>query len=313
MYTPVCFDGKCRVCGACEETDTCATPTFATPGALRVAVCDIGSKNTEANRVVVCRPVGFGAALKRRKISKLDMSDEATKRLARFIKTIAFLDTAPWANIVFDVNDRMLRALIATHLHLIVGKDLFKNCNRAKLLRLVDPTRSLDGFSNVVWVTNRQQGKTSTIAKFAAALLLSSPVGGDLICIYSVSLERSNELSKAARQYVQYAADSPAYTHHVKVVKNNNVNFVVENHYGAQNYCIARPKNVDSCRGDAPESCFFGKSRMWRKRAPCPLTTPLLWLLCAPLCRSSCVPTMGLSWQTCAACARCAIRTTAKW
>lgn len=158
---------------------------------------------------------------------------------------------------VFDVNDRMLRCLIATHLHLIVGKEAFAKCDRPALLRMIDPSSAfLDGFHNVIWVTNRQQGKTSTLGKFIACLAVHSNAGGHLAYIYSTNLDRANELSAAAKAYVDWLPSASPSHAHVHITTNNNTTFVVDNGR-ALNRVVARPKNPNSCRGDAPEACFF--------------------------------------------------------
>ena len=170
----------------------CRCPHFCHP-ARREAARHVSAATKVQSQI--CRPVGY--AVRAQKRQRVDLARE---RVCSFIRLLSILDTAPWANIVFDVNDRMIRVLCATHLHLIVGKKQFATCDRAQLLRLIDAGRNLDGYGNVVWITNRQQGKTSTLGKFIAALAIHSPVGGDLCNVYATSLDRANELTKAARQ-----------------------------------------------------------------------------------------------------------------
>ena len=244
---PLCTETACGVCAMCCNEQLVEVPAFATPAAAREAARSAAS----AKRLAVCRPIGYAV----RALSKRQRVDVARGRLCAFLRLMRVLDTAPWASTVFDVNDRMLRVLTATHLHLIVGKKEFGSADRPALLQLVDPGRNLDGLCNVVWVTNRQQGKTSTLGKFIAALAIHSPVGGDLCNVYATSLDRANELTKAAREYVSWIRTIPGYSH-ISMTKNNNTTFVVSNG-DAANTVVARPKNPDSCRGDAPEACFF--------------------------------------------------------
>ena len=42
-----------------------------------------------------------------------------------------------------------------------------------------------------------------------------------------------------------------------KVGRNNERVFVIEDPDGAAKLCQARPKTVESCRGDAPHRCKF--------------------------------------------------------
>ena len=244
----VCVRETCGTCACCTNRCLSATPTFATPAASREAA----RTARKSKKISICRPVGFGArGAKRMRVNV------AHDRLCSFLRLLALLDTAPWASTVFKINDNMIRVLCATHLHLIVGKKEFAQCDRPTLLRLIDPGRQLDGYSNLVWVTNRQQGKTSTLGKFIGALAIFSPVGGDLCNVYATSLDRANELTKAAKQYVRWVRLQPGWSH-VQIVKNNNTTFVVSKNDGTpDNIVVARPKNPDSCRGDAPEACFF--------------------------------------------------------
>ena len=201
---------------------------------------------------------------------------DGDKRLKRFLRLLAHLDTAPWASTVFNVNDRMIRRLTASHLHLIIGKANFAVCNRSEMYHLIAPTLKLDGVNNVVWVTNRQQGKTSTIGKFIAALAIASPEGGQLVNVYSTSLDRANELTKAAKQYVTWmmtdAGAHPEWTS-LRFVKNTYQQFSVStSDRGAVNCVVSKPKNPDSCRGDAPAAAFFDEigfmtSSFWYKFA----------------------------------------------
>ena len=51
-----------------------------------------------------------------------------------------------------------------------------------------------------MWITNRQQGKTSTIAKFIAALALASKPAAMLVCVYGET-QRAGELVAASKRY----------------------------------------------------------------------------------------------------------------
>ena len=118
-------------------------------------------------------------------------------RVVRFLQLLGEYDAAPWASIVFDVNQEMIRRLTHSHLPIIAGEHY--NAEKAALEALVNaPDRS----TNVIWITNRQQGKTSTLAKFLAALLVLAPTSGSLCCIYSTNYDRAAELLKAAKMYV---------------------------------------------------------------------------------------------------------------
>jgi len=258
----VCPTGACRACAMCRSEPT-GDPIFPTPYANRAR----GSR--QASHVGVCAQLG--SRFRPLKRARADVHPAETS-LRAFIRLVEHLDCAPWANVVFDVNDRMLRVLTCTHMHLIVGKRAFESSDRPSLVRIVDPSNSsFDSYNNVIWITNRQQGKTSTLAKFIAALAMHSCVGGHLCNVYSTSLDRANELTRAARAYVRWAiAEHPHYKH-VSITTDNNTTFIVSNGL-ADNKVVARPKNPDSCRGDAPEACFFDEigfcsSQFWFKFA----------------------------------------------
>ena len=120
-------------------------------------------------------------------------------QVSKFIRLLDHLGTAPWASVYFDVNAAILRRLTAAHLQLLVP-----GVSIAAALHVIDPWHVLDGAGNLVWITNRQQGKTTTLARFLAALAIFSPSGGLLTTVYSTSLDRSVELVKAAKAYLYW-------------------------------------------------------------------------------------------------------------
>lgn len=189
-------------------------------------------------------------------------------RLARFIRLLDHLGTAPWASIYFDVNATILRRLTAAHLKLIApGAPI------ADAMHIIDPRNVLDGAGNLVWVTNRQQGKTTTLARFLAALAIASPTGGLLTTVYSTSLDRSVELVKAAKAYLYWMTSGSGVhvDYPLSLARDNERMFCVDNGY-ARNEVIARPKNPESCRGDAPASAIFDEigfigKRLWEEFA----------------------------------------------
>ena len=77
------------------------------------------------------------------------------QRLYKFLRLLRYMGTAPWANVNFAINDMILNRLTASHLHLITGKDEFKNCSKAKLYNAISPKINLQDAQNLIWVTNR--------------------------------------------------------------------------------------------------------------------------------------------------------------
>jgi len=189
-------------------------------------------------------------------------------QLSKFIRLLDHLGTAPWASIYFDVNAAILRRLTAAHLKLIAP-----SVPIADAMHMIDPRNVLDGAGNLVWITNRQQGKTTTLARFLAALSIASPSGGLLTTVYSTSLDRSVELVKAAKAYLYWMTTGAGIhsDYPITLIRDNERMFCVSNGY-ANNEVIARPKNPESCRGDAPKSAIFDEigfigKRLWEEFA----------------------------------------------
>lgn len=106
-------------------------------------------------------------------------------------------------------------------------------------------------------------GKTSTLSKFLAALVVLSPAEGSLVCIYSTTLYRAVEVLKGAKRYIYWMEklrDDAA-----KIIADNEYSLEVETIYGNKHTVKARPKTPNSCRGDAPKAAIFDE--VTRKRA----------------------------------------------
>jgi hypothetical protein len=209
-----------------------------------------------------------------RKRVKIQQYSDGVQRLLEFLRLARMFDNAPWANHWFNVNHDIFVRLTASHLHLIVGPENAV-AEKAQLLKLLSAYTKLDGCSNLVWVTNRQQGKTTTVGKFIALIAVASRTGGLLAAIYSTSLDRAVELIKSAKKYLYWYQQLSGGK--IKFVRDCERTFVVSNGF-SENEVGARPKNVDSCRGDAPSAAFFDEvafigEDFWFKfvRIPIPL------------------------------------------
>lgn len=186
------------------------------------------------------------------------MAIKGSGALTRFMRLVGHLNTAPWANKRFSTNERIMARLVASHINMIAPGG-----SRADLMHMIDPRASLADAHNLVWVTNRQQGKTTTLGKFLAAMAVASPMGGLLFAVYSTSLDRAQELTKAAREYVYWMMSPEGASDdfpNVSLDRNNERLFVVTNGGPTKNMILARPKNPDSCRGDAPHACIFDEA-----------------------------------------------------
>ena len=103
---------------------------------------------------------------------------------------------------------------------------------------------------------DRQQGKTTTLSKFIAALAIASIAGGNLIFVYSTGLDRAQEVVKASRAVIDWLrttsfAEQAGYPK-IRIARDNERMFGVRNPVGGVNEVLARPRTVESCRGDNP-------------------------------------------------------------
>lgn len=187
-------------------------------------------------------------------------------RLFKFMAVLEIIGSAPWANVKFKENEEMMRKFIATHLMLIVGKQEYDK-HRATLLAIIDSKTNLSKLVHLTWITNRQNGKTTTLAKFLAAMAIMSPAGGPLIYVYSTTRDRAMELVDGAKRYINWILNETSITESVRAIGLVPSNYIVNNTIGftinsfmepsVQNTIKARPKTADSCRGDAPRACMF--------------------------------------------------------
>ncbi len=100
--------------------------------------------------------------------------------ISRFLRLLDLVHEVPWACLNFDENHKIILQLTASHLELLVDRSVAR-AHGPRLRGLIGQhTRD----SNLVWITNRQQGKTTSLAKFLACLSVASSRGGNLVGIY---------------------------------------------------------------------------------------------------------------------------------
>lgn len=186
---------------------------------------------------------GMYRAVKRARPAEMSV---AVSRLLKFLRLARIFHMAPWASSVFDVNEDIFLRLTASHLPLICGSEGVKK-ERHKLLQILAAHRQLEGSGNLVWITNRQQGKTTTIGRFIALLACTALCGGLMCTIYAPSLDRAVELLKAVKAYINWFKARPEGAH-IKYARDCERMFVLDNGQVC-NELAARPKNVESCRG----------------------------------------------------------------
>lgn len=79
--------------------------------------------------------------------------------ISRFLNLIDLVHKVPWASLNFDENHKIILQLTASHLELLVDR----NVARAHGPRLRGLIGQHTRDSNLVWITNRQQGKTTSL------------------------------------------------------------------------------------------------------------------------------------------------------
>lgn len=208
----------------------------------------------------------------------------AAHKLVRFIKVIDLLYLKPSASICFDENHRIIKKLITTHLQLIVGKKEW-NDHKSLLYSIIEVKNTVSSNTNLVWLTSRQQGKTQTLARFAIALVLMAPNGGNnLLYVYGTTLHRTQELCSEAKDYalwilrnennIQEKFQELGLPGVPNIILDNNERFSIESWTspGVPNMMRARPKNERSLRGDAFKAAYFDEAAFlepltWKKFA----------------------------------------------
>jgi len=179
-----------------------------------------------------------------------------TTRVLRFLVLLRHLNTAPWANGRFEANEAVLLQMTAAHMSLISHEDK----PGPELYQLLGASDNTELTQNVVWITNRQQGKTTAIGKFIAALALTARPCKTLACVYSTKLDRASELVRAAKDYLYWMQGDGK--HHlwptIQLDRDNERGFSIVVEPGCPpSEVVARPRNADACRGDAPATAFF--------------------------------------------------------
>lgn len=129
-------------------------------------------------------------------------------------------------------------------------------------------------------LANRQQGKTTTLAKFLACLSIAALTGGNCVFVYSTGLDRAVEVVKASKNTIDWLrrtrhAQNSGYGK-IRVAVDNARSYGIVNPSGTVNEIHARPRTVESCRGDNPSALIvdeiaFCKSE-WYFRFLQPLT-----------------------------------------
>ena len=112
------------------------------------------------------------------RIDTLDMGSFADRTgpgelaLVHFLQMLDHIQfNSPEKSMHFPVNSEILKRLVVNHLGVIVGEGVAAS-HSEQLIGIV--TKKKLKSQSLCWVTNRQQGKTTTISKFLAALLLMS-------------------------------------------------------------------------------------------------------------------------------------------
>jgi phage terminase large subunit-like protein len=129
-----------------------------------------------------------------------------------------------------------------------------------------------------------QNGKTTLMGRFLAALSIMGVNGGAMVYVYSVSRDKAADLIDKAREYINYCRDKEtvrlALAKYGIAVQSytttNQTSYTIRSSINPDvvNLVRARPKGADSCRGDNPDACFFDEmgfiqANFWCLKQPC--------------------------------------------
>ena len=190
-------------------------------------------------------------------VRELDPVDNPHARVVKYVQLLEHLRTAPWASGRFAANEDIMLILSAGFMPLIAHEAK----PAPELYRLLGSRRpQLEQTQNTIWVTNRQQGKTTLLGLIIAAMALSAAPCKTLACVYSTKQERAAELCRAAKDYLYWMRDGagkhPYWPVHLERV--NERAFSVRKSPGEPaSEILARPRNADTCRGDNPRFGIF--------------------------------------------------------
>jgi hypothetical protein len=226
----------------------------------------------------------LGTKQKRRRVAKNLETGVAIPQcvydLRRFQRTLDILMTRDGADIPFKENDRITRILTATHMSVIVGKKAYKK-NKLLLHGMVD-TEDFSMISFLLWVTSRQQGKTTVLARFATALMLTARESNlQFINVYSTTKEKAVAIVTEVKEYMDIIRFSPekikmfadiGMTYKLRLIRDTQALITSTSmaYPGVEVVIKGRPAKPDSCRGEAPriviadEFSFLGRG-MWDK------------------------------------------------
>jgi hypothetical protein len=250
------YDNKIRTKPKCARTGDSAF-------GMDMSSIDISSaKRAPKRRRVVDQPVSLGV-----------------KRLRRFQHVMYdVLYKYPKKDTKFDLNDRILRILTATHLEHIVGKECMHE--KAHLYTLIDPNEDFSTTRSALWSAARQQGKTTTLARFIAALSMCAITDNDdeWLLIYSIKLKQTKAIITESRGYLDWVNRSKFAQQKLKeygldstiVFKKSTTEGYIIKSLVSDKYpsVFARPGGGKGNRGDSPTIIFidefvFISSDLW--------------------------------------------------
>ena len=124
-------------------------------------------------------------------------------RVVRFIALLTY-PARPGANRRFAANDSILLRLAAAHMRLIAHTDKPSKA----LYNLLGS--GLESAQNTIWITNRQQGKTTAIESLWRRSRWWRRLSRRWH-VYSTKQDRAAELVRAARDYLYWMQDAGAH------------------------------------------------------------------------------------------------------
>lgn len=190
---------------------------------------------------------------------EIGVLSEEEHRFCKFKRLWDFIETKNGHDRMAYKNREIKDHLLTSHLDYIIGRHGDKN----KIYPLIDSRNDIAWRKHLIWITLRQQAKTTTIEEFIAALVISARgEGKDFIYVYAQKEKSSIELVTGAKSIVEWLAKDENVAIHgypFELYMNNIKSFSVKTAYGI-NQVNSTAATVRSCRGQRPPVIFVDEA-----------------------------------------------------
>lgn len=191
------------------------------------------------------------------------------QRYMRFLDVLSLIRKSEGVNVPFQKNDYVMKCLIYSHLTLIVGTD-----TRTNDITSVKELIGLDTIiRNLIWITSRQNGKSTLVSVFITALLATSVHTGSLVNIYATDIHRTGVILSEVKRLLTHLIGTQ---YEPKIIVNTKTQIELITIDNIQHECMARPRTVDGCRGDSAAANIFDEASFVKKDFVIKFAFPLL-------------------------------------